>query len=46
MTNAERETKKSYEEDLTKQGIDKELAEVIAKTFLEYGIIKPVVYGK
>ena len=46
MTNAERETKKAYKEDLIKQGIDKELAEVMAKTFLEYGIIKPVVYGK
>ena len=46
MKNAEREAKKAYKEDLIKQGIDKELAEVMAKTFLEYGIIKPVVYGK
>ena len=46
MKNVERETKKAYKEDLIKQGIDKELAEVMAKTFLEYGIIKPVVYGK
>lgn len=43
MTRSERDTKKAYKENLIKQGIDKELAEIMAKTFLEYGIIKPVV---
>lgn len=43
MTKAEREAKKAYKADLIKQGIDKELAEVMAKTFVSYGIIKPVV---
>ncbi len=43
MTKAEREAKKAYKNDLIKQGIDKGLAEVMAKTFIEYQIIKPVV---
>lgn len=43
MTKAEREARKSYKEDLIKQGIDKEIAEVMAKTFLGYKIIVPVV---
>ena len=43
MTKAEREAKKAYKADLIKQGIDKEIAEVMAKAFLEYGLIKPVV---
>lgn len=44
MTKAEREAMKAYERDLISQGIDKETAKVMAKTFVEYGIIKPVVY--
>ena len=32
-------------EDLIKQGIDKELAEIMAKTFVEYQIVRPVVNG-
>lgn len=44
-TKAEKEAKKAYKENLIKQGIDKEIAEVMAETFLEYGIIKSVVNG-
>ena len=43
MTKAEREAKKAYKADLIKQGIDKEMAETMAKVFLECGLIKPVV---
>lgn len=43
MTRAEREAKKAYKENLVKQGIDKQIAEVMAKTFVEVGVIKPVV---
>lgn len=45
MTVAEKKAMKSYKEDLVKQGIDKELAEVMAKTLVEYKIVKPVVNG-
>lgn len=45
MTVAEKRAKKAYKEDLIKQGIDKELAEIMAKTFIEYQIVKPVVNG-
>lgn len=45
MTVAEKRAKKSYKEDLIKQGIDKELAEIMAKTFIEYQIVRPVVNG-
>lgn len=43
MTKAEKEAKKAYKAELIAQGIDKELAEIMAKTLVEYGIIKPVV---
>lgn len=43
MTRAEKEAMKAYERDLVKQGIDKQIAEVMAKSFVEAGIIKPVV---
>ena len=43
MTKAEREAMKAYKNDLIKQGIEKEIAEVMAKVFVECGIIKPVV---
>lgn len=42
MTVAEKRAKKAYKEDLIKQGIDKELAEIMAKTFIEYQIVRPV----
>lgn len=45
MTVAEKRAKKAYKEDLIKQGIDKELAEIMAKTFVEYQIVRPVVNG-
>lgn len=45
MTVAEKRAKKAYKEDLIKQGIDKELAEITAKTFVEYQIVRPVVNG-
>lgn len=45
MTVAEKRAKKAYKEDLIKQGIDKELAEIMAKTFIENQIVRPVVNG-
>lgn len=45
MTVAEKRAKKAYKEDLIKQGIDKELAEIMAKAFVEYQIVRPVVNG-
>lgn len=45
MTVAEKRARKAYKEDLIKQGIDKELAEIMAKTFVEYQIVRPVVNG-
>lgn len=45
MTVAEKRAKKAYKEDLIKQGIDKELAEIMSKTFIEYQIVRPVVNG-
>ncbi|WP_181824102.1 hypothetical protein [Blautia obeum] len=45
MTVAEKRAKKAYKEDLIKQGINKELAEIMAKTFVEYQIVRPVVNG-
>lgn len=45
MTVAEKRAKKAYKEDLIEQGIDKELAEIMAKTFIEYQIVRPVVNG-
>ena len=45
MTVAEKRAKKAYKEDLIKQGIDKELAEIMAKTFIEYQIVRPVING-
>lgn len=43
LTKAEREAKKVYKKDLIEQGVDKEMAEILAQTFVEYGIVKPVV---
>lgn len=45
MTVAEKKAKKAYKENLISQGIDKELAEIMAKTFVDYEIIKPVENG-
>ena len=46
MTKAERTAKEAYKKNLIAQGIDKELAEVMAKVFTEYEIITPVVNGR
>lgn len=43
MTKAEREAKKAYEKDLIAQGIDPEIAKVMASVDVSYGIVKPVV---
>lgn len=43
MTKAQREAKKAYKQDLIKQGVDKETAEVMASVFVEYEIVKPIV---
>lgn len=43
MTVAERRVMNAYKKDLMKQGIEKELAEVMAKVLVETGVIKPVV---
>lgn len=43
MTKAEIKAQKAYEKDLIKQGIDPEIAKVMASVDVAYGIIKPVV---
>ena len=43
MTNAEKKAIEARIKDLIKQGVEKELAKVMAKVELECGIIKPVV---
>ena len=45
MTKAERNAMNAYKKDLIAQGVDKMTAEIMAKVFLEYEIIKPVVNG-
>lgn len=45
MTRAERIAVKAYADNLKSQGIDAELAQVMAKAYLDAGIIKPVVNG-
>lgn len=45
MTRAEKAAIKAYEQDLIKQGIEKEIAKAMAKAMFEAGIIKPVVNG-
>lgn len=34
---------KAYKKELIKQGIDKDVADVMCKTFFDYDILKPVV---
>lgn len=43
MTKAERVAIKARTEELIKEGVEKEVAKVMAKVELEYGIIKVVV---
>ena len=45
MTNAEKKAIKARENDLIAQGIEKELAKVMAKVEFETGLIKVVVNG-
>lgn len=45
MTKSEKQALKARINDLINQGVDEELAEVMAKVEIEYGIIKPVVNG-
>lgn len=39
LTKAQKEAKKQYLEGLLEQGIEKEVAEVMADVFTEYGLI-------
>lgn len=43
MTKAEKEAYKARVKDLIAQGVDKEIAKVMAKVEIETGIIRPVV---
>jgi hypothetical protein len=45
MTKADRKAIESRAKDLIKQGIDKELAKVMAKAEFDCELIKPVVNG-
>ena len=45
MSKAEKEAYKAFLKDLLKQDVDLETAKVIAKTFVEYKLIKPIVYS-
>jgi hypothetical protein len=45
MTKAEKRAIKAREKDLIEQGIEKEIAQVMAKVEFETGLIKVVVNG-
>ena len=45
MTKAEKKAIKARAEALMAQGIEKQLAQVMAKVEFEYGLLKPVVNG-
>lgn len=45
MTKAEKKAVETRAKDLIKQGIEKELAKVMAKAEFDCGLIKPVVNG-
>ena len=45
MTKAEKKAITSRTQDLIKQGIEKEIAEVMARTEFDCGLIRPVVNG-
>lgn len=45
MTKAESNAIKARTNDLISQGVDKTIAEIMAKAELETGLIKPVVNG-
>lgn len=46
MTAAEKRALKARIEELIADGVDKEIAKVMAKVEIEYQIIKPVVNGR
>ena len=43
MTKAERTAYNALVKDMVAAGVDKEMAKVMAKVEIEYGIVKPVV---
>lgn len=45
MTKAERKAITSRTQDLIKQGVEKEIAKVMAKAEFDCGLIRPVVNG-
>ena len=45
MTKAEKRAITSRTQDLIKQGVEKEIAEVMARTEFDCGLIRPVVNG-
>ena len=45
MTKAEKKAIVSRTQDLIKQGVEKEIAEVMARTEFDCGLIRPVVNG-
>lgn len=45
MTKAEKTAINAYVKELIEQGIDKELAKVMAKSFFDAGLLAPVVNG-
>ena len=46
MTKAEKKALEARIADLIAEGVDKEIAKVMAKVEIEYQIIKPVVNGR
>ena len=45
MTNAERIAINAYKKDLIANGVEKEMASIMAKAFFECGLISTVVNG-
>ena len=45
MANAERNAINAYKKDLIANGVEKEMAAIMAKAFFECGLISPVVNG-
>ena len=45
MTKAERNAINAYKKDLIANGVEKEMASIMAKAFFECGLISPVVNG-
>lgn len=45
MTKSERNAINAYKKDLIENGVDNEMADIMAKAFFECGLISPVVNG-